>query len=333
MPNDGQIRFTDLIRGELVFENANLDDPVLLKTDGFATYHLAAMVDDHLQGVTHVIRGDEWLPSAPKHVHLIRSFGWPMPHFAHVPVVLGKDGKKLSKRHGATSVLEFRDQGYLPEALINFLAMLGWAPGQGDEQNIFSLEQLIEKFSLEQVGASPAVFEYDKLDWMNDMHIRMLPPEDLARRLVPFLAQAGVHINSSEQHAKLLLLIPLLKERVKKLTDAAQFVDFFFSEIDTPPVEMLIGPKMEQHFSAAALRQAREGLAAFANFDDETALEKTLNEICDELKLKRAQLFTIVRNAISGKAVTPPLFGMLRVMGRDVALARIDRAVARLQGG
>jgi glutamyl-tRNA synthetase len=334
MPNDGQTRFDDLIKGEMVFENANLDDPVLLKTDGFATYHLAAMVDDYLMGVTHVIRADEWLASAPKHIQIYKAFGWPLPHFAHVPNVLGGDGKKLSKRHGATSVFELRDQGYIPEAVINFLAMLGWAPGQGDEQNIFSIDELFQKFSLGQVGSSPAVFEYAKLEWMNFEHLRRLPAQDLAQRLLPFLAKEGLPIDTEAKMQTLLRVLPLIQaERLKKLAGAAPLIDFFFQEIETPPMDMLIGPKMEQHFSVAALRLTREALASLTDFNDEPTMEKTLNDICDELKLKRGQLFTIVRNAVSGKSVTPPLFGTMIVLGREVTLARIDKAIARLQGG
>ena len=317
----------------MVFENANLDDPVLLKTDGFATYHLAAMVDDHLMGVTHIIRADGWLPSAPKHVQIFKAFGWEMPKLAHVPDVLGADGKKLSKRHGAQSVFELRDQGYIPEAIINFLAMLGWAPGQGDEQNVFTVAELIEKFDLERVQRSPAVFEYPKLDDLNGVHIRRLAHEDLAQRLLPFLAKDGLVIDTDEKRAILMKTIPLIQERLPKLTEATGFIDFFFKDIETPPVEMLIGPKMEQHFSVAALRLVREALTNLADFNDEPTMEKTLNDICDELKLKRGQLFTIVRNAVSGKNVTPPLFGTLIVLGKEATLTRIDRAIARLQGG
>ena len=333
MPRTGQTRYKDIVKGDMTFENANLDDPVLLKTDGFATYHLAAMVDDHLMGVTHVVRADEWLSSTPKHIQIYKAFGWELPQFAHVPNVLGADGKKLSKRHGAQSVFEFRDAGYLPEALINFLALLGWAPGQGDEQNVFSIDELIQKFSLDRVGSSPAVFEYAKLDWLNDMHIRRLEPEDLANRLRPFLEQAGTAIDTPERFAKLVQLVPLVKERAKKLTDAHDYINFFFKDIPVPPVEMLIGPKMELHLSLHALREARNVLAGLLDFNDDKGMEQALRALGDELKLKPTQLFTIIRNAVSGKTVTPPLFGSMAVLGREVSLARIDAAIGRLMGG
>lgn len=332
IPRDGVTQFHDLIKGEVAFDNANVDDQVLLKMDGFPTYHLAVVVDDHLQGVTHVIRGDDWLPSAPKHVLLYRYFGWPMPQWAHVPNVLGTDGKKLSKRHGAQSVFEFRDQGYIPEALINFLALLGWAPGGGDEQNVFTREQLIQKFSIEQVGSSPAIFDYNKLEWLNGVHIRMLPHDELARRLMPFLARAGVAIDTPERYAMLLRIVPHINERVKKLTDAAPLVDFFFADIAAPPVEALIGPKMERHLSLHALREVRRRVEAIEPFEDQP-LEQDMRRLCEDLNLKPSQLFTIVRNAVTGKSVTPPLFATMAILGRDTCLLRLDRAIARLQAG
>jgi len=330
LPRDGTTRFQDMIKGDVAFENANLDDQVILKQDGFPTYHLAVVVDDYTQGVTHVIRGDDWLPSAPKHVLLYQYLGWPLPVFAHVPNVLGPDGRKLSKRHGATSVFEFRDQGYLPEAVINFLAMLGWAPGQGDEQNIFTFDELFQKFSLEHVGSSPAVFEYTKLDWMNGVHIRKLAVDDLAKRLLPFLAQAGLPMDTDEKFQLLLRTIPLIQERLPKLTDAAPLIDFLVNDIETPPMEMLIGPKMEQHLSLHAMREARRVLAELPVFE-ESAIEPALRALGAELQLKPNQLFAIIRNAISGKTVTPPLFGTLAVLGREITLNRIDRAIAQLQ--
>jgi len=332
LPRDGRTEFDDLIKGRVSFDNAQVDDQVLLKMDGFPTYHLAVVVDDHLQGVTHVLRGDDWLPSAPKHVLLYRYFGWPQPQWAHVPNVLGTDGKKLSKRHGAQSVFEFRDQGYIPEALINFLALLGWAPGGGDEQNVFTREELIAKFSMEGVGSSPAVFDYNKLDWLNGVHIRRLAPEDLAERLIPFLARAGIAVDTPEKRALLLRIVPHIQERTKKLTDAAPLVDFFFADIQTPPVEMLIGPKMEQHLSLHALREARRVVASVEPFED-APLEQAMRALCEELQLKPTQLFSVVRNAVTGKSVTPPLFATMAILGRETCLIRLDRAIARLQSG
>jgi glutamyl-tRNA synthetase len=329
IPRDGRTEFDDLVKGHMAFENANVDDQVLLKMDGFPTYHLAALVDDHLQGVTHVLRGDDWLPSAPKHILLYRYFGWPMPKWAHVPNVLGTDGKKLSKRHGAQSVFEFREQGYLPEALINFLALLGWAPGGGHEQNVFTREALFEQFSMDGVGSSPAVFDYAKLDWLNGMHIRMLPAEELAARLTPFLGQAGIAIDTPEKSALLVRIAPHIQERLKKLTDAAPMVDFFFADIPAPPAEMLIGPKMEQHLSLHALREAKRLIETIEPFED-VRLEQGFRALGEELQLKPNQLFTIVRNAVTGKSVTPPLFATMAILGRETCVTRLARAERQL---
>jgi len=330
LPRDGQTSFDDLIKGRLTFDNAQVDDQVLLKMDGFPTYHLAVVVDDHLQGVTHVLRGDDWLPSAPKHVLLYRYFGWPEPKWAHLPNVLGTDGRKLSKRHGAQSVFEFRDQGYLPEALINFLALLGWAPGGGDEQNVFTRDELIAKFSIERVGSSPAIFDYNKLDWLNGVHIRRLSDEDLAERLVPFLVRAGIPMDSPAHRALLLAIVPHIKERIKKLTDAAPMIDFFFGDIATPPAEALIGPKMDRQSSLEALRATYQLVASFKPFED-APLEQAMRALCAELQLKPTQLFTIVRNAVTGKPITPPLFATMAILGRETCLLRLDRAMICLR--
>jgi glutamyl-tRNA synthetase len=332
LPPDGRTEIDDLVKGHVAFDNATVDDQVLLKMDGFPTYHLAVVVDDHLQGVTHVLRDDSWLPSAPKHVLLYQYFGWEQPKWAHVPNVLGTDGKKLSKRHGAQGVFEFRDQGYIQEALINFLALLGWAPGGGDEQNVFTRQQLFEKFSMAQVGSSPAVFDYAKLDWLNGVHIRMLSDEDLAARLKPFLAQAGIAIDTPEKETLLLKIIPHIKERTKKLTDAAPLVDFFFADIAPPPADMLIGPKMEKHLSLHALRECKRIVESVDPFDD-PSLEKAMRDLGEELQLKPTQLFTIVRNALTGKSVTPPLFATMAILGRETCLTRLTRAEQQLMAG
>jgi glutamyl-tRNA synthetase len=326
VPREGTTRFHDLIKGDVAFENAHVDEQVLLKADGFPTYHLAVVVDDHLQGVTHALRADEWLPSTPKHLLLFQYFGWEPPQFAHVPNVRGEDGKKLSKRHGATSVFDLRDQGYIQEAILNFLALLGWAPGEGDEQNVFTAQELIEKFSLEHVGSSPAVFSDDKLDWLNGVHIRRLTVDDLTGRLVPFVREAGIPLDTPEQMDKLRCAVPLIQERMKTLRDAAPLIDFMFNDIPAPSKSALIGPKMDEATSQAALRQTRDLLAQLPAFED-APMEQAMRALADRLQLKAKQLFTIVRNAVTGKDVTPPLFGTISVIGRTATLQRLDRAI------
>jgi glutamyl-tRNA synthetase len=331
MPSTEQTVLEDMIRGRVVFENANLGDDVLLKSDGFPTYALAAMVDDHLMGVTHIIRSDEWLPSAPKHIHIIKALGWHLPKFAHVPTVNGEDGKKLSKRHGATGIWQFRDAGYVQSAIINFLAMLGWAVGEGEEQNVFTIDELIQKFSLDRVGSSPAIFSYPKLDWLNGVHIRRMKPDDLAQRLVPFLTQAGIAIDTEAKMALLVRIVPQIQERIKKLTEAPPFLDFFFGDIATPPKEMLIGPKMDQAQSVQVLQSARDICAGLSPFED-AQIELAMRALCAEQNLKPNQAFTIIRNAVTGKSVTPPLFATMALLGRDTVLLRLDRAIGVLGG-
>jgi glutamyl-tRNA synthetase len=329
VPREGVTQFHDLIKGDVTFENANVDDQVLLKADGFPTYHLAVVVDDHFQNVTHALRADDWLPSTPKHILLFRYFGWELPYFAHVPNVRGDDGKKLSKRHGATSVFDLRDQGYIQEAILNFLALLGWAPGEGDEQNVFSVAELIEKFSIDHIGSSPAVFSDEKLDWLNGVHIRRLSLDDLAERLRPFVERSGIALDTPQKWERFRHVVPLIQERIKTLADAAPLIDFFFSDIATPPKEALIGQKMDQASSLAALCETRALLAELPAFN-EVPMEQAMRGLAERLHLKAGQLFTIVRNAVTGRSVTPPLFGTISVLGREATLQRLDRAIAVL---
>lgn len=326
VPLEGTTTVHDLIRGDVTFENRTIDDQVLLKSDGFPTYHLAVVVDDHEMRITHVIRGDDWVPSTPKQILLYRAFGWEIPTFAHVPIVLGEDGKRLSKRHGATSVVEFQRMGYLPEALLNFLALLGWSPGEGEEQEIFSGEELVQRFDLTRVQRAAARFSYKKLDWMNGEYIRRLPPDDLAARLVPVLRNAGLDASL----AKVRELVPLVRERMKTLNDVVPLVDFIFKEGIEYDSRLLVGGKMTAEESLAALRISREVLAELPDFEGGT-LEEALYPLARErLGLKPGQLFRIIRVAAMGKTVAPPLFGTLAAVGRDRALTRLDDALARL---
>ncbi|MCX7681081.1 MAG: glutamate--tRNA ligase [Anaerolineae bacterium] len=327
VPLTGQTVVHDVVRGDAVFENAQIDDQVLLKSDGFPTYHLAVVVDDHLMEITHIIRADEWFPSTPKHVLLYQALGWETPVYCHVPLVLGTDGKKLSKRHGATSIAEFRAQGYLPDALLNFLALLGWAPGEGEEQEIFSREELIARFDLFRVNRAPATFSYDKLDWMNGVYIRSLSAEALLERLLPFWQQAGLVPDPCPEgeRTRLLKIVPLVRERLRRLNEVVEWTDFMFREIEPVPAERLIGDKMTPQESLIALQRVRELLASIEPFEGE-AMEQPLRALAQELGLKAGQLFGIIRWATSGKQVSPPLFGSLEAIGRERVLARLEAA-------
>jgi glutamyl-tRNA synthetase len=330
VPPEGTTSFHDLIKGDITFDNRLVDDAVLLKSDGLPTYHLAVVVDDHAMRISHVTRGDDWISSAPKHILLYQAFGWPLPEFAHVPNVLAPDGRKLSKRHGATSVAEFRKQGYLPEALLNFLAFLGWAPGEGEEQEIFAPQELAERFSLEHVNKAGAVFSYDKLEWMNGEYIRAMPLDELAERVLPYLSE-GLGISEAELRAsgKLMGLMPLIRERMKRLTDAAGLCDLFFKDFPPPPASALVGKKMDAASSLAALRRVIATLASVPDWT-EHAMEPPMRALTEELGLKTGQLFGIVRVAVTGRDVAPPLFGTMVVLGREKVMERLRAAEKQL---
>src|SRR5438309_9115079 len=246
MPTGGTTTLQDLVMGTVTFRNHTLDDHVLLKSDGFPTYHLAFAVDDHAMRISHIIRGDGWLPSAPKHLLLFQAFNWLPPAFAHLPLVLGPDKKPLAKRHGAKDVLEYREAGYLPEAVDNFIAFLGWSPGT--EQDIFTVEQLIEKFSIEKIQASPAIANLERLDWLNGQFIRRLNPEELASRLAPRMPEAAAEA--------LKPLVPLVQERLRTLNEGPDMLRFFFEEHVLSKPEQLIAKGRDAAAASSALRMA-----------------------------------------------------------------------------
>ena len=331
VPLTGQTVVPDAIRGDVIFDNRTLDDLVLLKSDGFPTYHLAVVVDDHYMEITHITRDDRWISTAPKRVLLYRMLGWELPVLCHLPLVNGTDGRPLSKRHGSTSVSQFREHGYLPEAMFNFLAFLGWAPGEGEEREIFSREELTDLFDLFRVNKAPAVFSYKKLDWMNGVYIRSLSEQDLLERLLPFWQEAGLVPDPCPEgeRERLRPIVPLVQERLKRLSEVVEWTAFLFREVETPPAENLVGKKMTLAESLAALRQARSVLAEVEPFEAE-AMEQPMRALSEELGLKAGQLFGILRWAVTGQKVAPPLFGSLAIVGRELTLARLDAAEAVL---
>jgi glutamyl-tRNA synthetase len=325
VPQEGKTTLHDFIHGDLTIANKDVDDQVLLKSDGFPTYHLAVVVDDHLMQISHVLRGDDWIPSFPKHVLLYHAFGWAVPPHGHVPLVLGTDKKKLGKRHGSTSVIQFRDEGYLAEAMLNFLARLGWS--YDDKTEIFSRQQLIELFTLDKIEHAPAIFDYSKLDWMNGYYIRQLSDEDLVNRVLPFFAKAGLPTDI----ATLRAFIPLIKERMKKLTDAVTMADFLFAdELEYDP-QLLIGKGMDAKSAQAALRAAQSVLEKYASYADEEKIEAELRAAADQLGMKYAPFFGTLRVAVTGKTVSPPLMGSIQILGREKTLRRIQRALRELE--
>lgn len=319
VPEEGSIGTRDLIHGERSWELRTLDDQVLLKSDGFPTYHLAVVVDDHVMRISHVLRGDEWFPSLPKHLLLYQAFGWQPPAHGHLPLVLGKDKKKLSKRHGSTAVREFREQGYLPEALVNFLALIGWAPP--DENEVLTMEDLLAKWSLERCHDSPGIWDTDRLDYFDGIHIRRLSDEELADRLQEFLP-AGAPRDLVRAAA------PLVKERIKTLAGAGPLLEFLFTdELSYDPVLLVVKQRGAEE-TRRALERARR-IAAEGPFTYER-IGPELEALAEELGWKKGDFFLALRVALTGKRVTPPLDGSMLLLGRERTVARLDAAIERL---
>ncbi|TET17642.1 MAG: glutamate--tRNA ligase [Dehalococcoidia bacterium] len=327
-PLSGQTKFSDLIWGEVVFENDTIDDFVLLKSDGYPTYHLASVVDDHLMEITHVLRAEEWLSSTPRHRLLYQALGFEPPQFAHLPMILGADRAKLSKRHGAVSITEYREQGYLPEAMVNFLALLGWS--LDDKTEILPEQELINSFSLERVSRTAAVFNRDKLNWMNGVYIRRLSVEDFTQRALPFL-DSGLppEVKRPLSIEYIRQIMPLIQERARTLAEVAELAQFFFvDKLDYAP-SLLIGKSMSQELATQALETAKQRLGRLEVFDAES-LEAMLRPLAVELGLKTGQLFGVLRVAVTGRTAAPPLFQTMSVLGKEQCLKRIETALDRL---
>lgn len=334
MPRTGETRFTDLLRGEIVYQNENLEDLVLLKSDGFPTYHLAHAVDDHLMEITHVTRGPEWIPSTPLHVNLYAAFGWELPVLVHMPLILAPGGGKLSKRHGATGMEEFRTQGYLPEAIMNYVALLGWSLDGTTE--IFSRRDLLDSFDLARVSSSPATFDYQKLRWFNQYYINhILDLDDLTGRLVPFLAEAGLVDRAAADPAhpdyqRLRPAVALLKDRLETLADGPDLLSYFLQD-ELPPyeAELLLPKKVDPATVRPALVAVERALDE-VDLDDEAATEACFRALADELGMKAGQLFMPIRVAVTGRTQSPGLFETLRVLGMDRVRRRLRRAILLL---
>jgi len=322
----GQTRFDDRVRGSITFDNANIEDFVVLRSDRHPTYHLTVVADDIEMEITDVVRGDDHISNTPKQVLLYDAFGQPTPRFAHVPLILGPDKKRLSKRHGATSVMEYHRLGYLPEAMLNFLALLGWSPGT--DQELFTRDELVAAFALEGISGGNAVFSPDKLDWYNQQHIMRLAAADLAARVQPLLAGAGLWRESfaGTEHEWFLRVFELLKPRAKKL---GQFVDDgrpFFGEtvtFDEAAVRKHLDiPGMRKHLRALA-----SGFAEAQPFDQQSS-ELMLRSVADERGIKPAVLIHATRVAVTGRSVSPGLYDVLELLGRERVCARLDAAAS-----
>lgn len=332
-PKDGTTTAVDLLRGPIEVENATIDDYILVKSSGMPVYHLAAMVDDHLMGITHVTRGSEWLPTFPLHVMIYEAFGWDQPVWVHLSVLLNPSGKgKLSKRDSGSSTggahaiftLDLRELGYIHEAVTNWVSLMGWS--FDDHTEFFSMPDLIQAFSLEKLNPSPAAVNYSKLDHFNGLHIRSLVPSELTRRLVPFFANAGLDVTLEALEP----ITPLIQERIRTLDEAVDMAGFFFRHFTTPPVEQLTGKGMSPADSAEAARRAAVILREHPGLEHEE-LENALRALADELGLKAGQLFGILRDAVTGQSISPPLIETMEILGLQTVLERVEDAAEALE--
>lgn len=332
MPLEGAISGVDILRGTITVENRTLDDYILVKSDGLALYHLAAMVDDHLMGISHVIRGNEWLSTFPLHVHILTAFGWEEPAWVHLSIFLKPSGKgKMSKRDTAQAmkdghsifVSDIKDLGYIPEGVVNWIALMGWS--YDDHTELFTIPDLIEKFSLEHLNPAPAAINFTKLDHFNGLHIRSLAAADLAERIKPFLEAGGYSVEDE----KLLRIIPLIQVRLVTLDDAVDFAGFFFKAEVDPPVENLIGKNLSAAQSALAAQRAYDLLADLPEIGPASA-EEPLRSLAESLGLNAGQFFGILRVAVTGQTVSPPLLESMEIIGKTTVLQRIKHAVERL---
>lgn len=328
MPKEGSVITEDILRGSSSTENSALDDSVLLKSDGLPTYHLAAMVDDHLMEISHVIRGSEWLPSLPLHVHIIRAFGWQEPQFVHLSVFLKPSGKgKMSKREASEAledghsifINDLQRLGYIPEGVLNWIALMGWGVPEGD---VLSLDDMITRFDIHNLTPSPAAINFDKLDHFNATHIRLLSTDDLAARIKPYFLQEGLEVDDTI----LLRIVPLIRERLVTLDDSLPFAAWFFKKSIIPNPVDLIAKDLTAVQSVNIFRQAYQILNMLPNIDPAN-VEPPMRALVKHLGLSPNQVFGIIRVAVTGQTVSPPLFDSMGVVGKEKVLERIKTAI------
>ena len=330
VPREGSTTFHDVLMGDITRENKDISpDPVLLKSDGFPTYHLANVIDDHLMGITHIMRAQEWIPSGPLHVILYEAFGWEVPTYCHLPMVMGNDGHKLSKRHGSTSVRDFRQKGYLPEALLNYVSLVGWS--YDGEKEFFTREELEQCFSLEKINKAPGVFDYQKLDWFNAQYIRRKGDAELAALLMPYLKDAGLLDGNTESFARLEAFVPGIRDRITLLSDIVPMCGFLTDQGE-PDVALLVPKKMDAAGTLQSLKNVydvvKAGLEAGKNDD---MLQQDLMELALKMGIKNAGVFNPLRTAVTGMAVSPPPFSCIRLLGNEESFRRIERAISVLE--
>ena len=331
-PKEGSITVHDTLRGDITVENKNINDYILVNSDGWALYHLAAMVDDHLMKITHVIRGSEWLPTFPLHAHIIRAFGWQEPRWIHLSVFLKPSGKgKMSKRDAAVAldsgysifVTDLQKLGYVPEGVLNWLLLMGWGIAEGE---FMTLDEMVQNFDITKVNPSPAAIDFTKLDYFSGAHIRQLDQEDLAQRIKPFFVEAGYQVDDD----LLLKIVPIIRERLVTLDDALTFAAFFFKDKIEVKFEDLVAKNLSPQESLDVLEKTYAVLTSL----DEITLEKAeppMRDLVEELGLKAGQVFGILRNAVTGQQISPPLFESMEIIGREKVLQRVEDAISILK--
>jgi glutamyl-tRNA synthetase len=320
-PDEGTIEVRDLLRGTVTFDAVEVDDFVILKRDGYPTYNFAVVVDDATMNITHIIRGDDHLINTPRQVLIYNALSYEIPKIAHVSMILGADNKRLSKRHGATSVVAYKDKGYLPEAIINFLSRLGWSHG---DQEIFTKSELIEKFTLDNVGKSAAVFNEEKLDWLNGWYIRNKPAEEIAELVMPLLKEKGLEVELDE---KLIKIVKELSQRAKTLLDIANTIDYFYAD------EIEYEEKAKNKFLKAEIKPVladlSERLSLLEDFNmDQT--HKVFDQVMEERELKLGIIAQPLRVALTGGTVSPGIFEVMDILGKDEVLKRLSKAISAI---
>lgn len=328
-PKEGITTVKDLLRGEISVENKNLDDYILVKSDGWALYHLAAMVDDNLMKITHVIRGSEWLPSLPLHALICRAFGWTEPIWVHLSIFLKPSGKgKMSKRESADLlkdghsifVKDLQDLGYTPEGVVNWVSLMGWS--YDDHTEFFSLEDLVDKFSLEHLNPSPAAINFSKLDHFNGLHIRNLDDQELAKRLTPYFVKAGLEVEQD----LLLKVAPIIKERITTLDESVDMAGFFFKDDVVYDPQELVGKGLDVEGTKKILSESYEILSGLDNISL-TSTEPRMRDYVEKSGLSAGQVFGVIRVAVTGQRVSPPLFESMEIIGKDKVIERIKKAI------
>jgi glutamyl-tRNA synthetase len=319
MPEE-KIAFHDLIKGDVEFDCSMIGDFVIATADGRYIFHLTNIVDDITMKITHVIRGEDHLSNTPKHIALARAMGCEPPHYGHIPLTLNPDKSKMSKRKGTVDLKEYRAMGYLPEAVVNFLAFLGWSPGT--EEEVFSLDELVQRFSIDAMSKSNAIFNIEKLNWINGLYLRRLSKDDLAERLSQYLPCIDM--------GYLKKIIPLVQDRLKRLDEVVEYAKFFFEDPKDYDVKLIIAKKQTAVESADALKKVKSNLEKLSYFTVHS-MEEMMRSLVEELGWKAGPLFMIVRVAITGATATPPLFETMEVLSKDVCLRRIDYAIGKLE--